>query len=93
MRTTYHDDGDKMVIRYSEDVEPILKYAHEMRAAEIYHSRMGEFAKVLRVPQSVMLDIRTRYGWDYQNKEHWPMVKKILKGPEYAKFRTTNKRF
>jgi hypothetical protein len=91
MRTTYHEEGDKIHLRYSEDVEPILDFCHAKRVSEGEFERMGEFKHTMRVPQTVMLDILIRYGWDYQNKDHWPMVKKILKGPEYAKFRTTNR--
>lgn len=91
MKTTFHDDGDKFHVGYSEDVEPILDYAHAKRVTEGEFEKMGEFKQVMRVPQSVMLDILVKYGWDYMNKDHWPFVMKILRGPEYAKFRTTNK--
>lgn len=88
---TVHEEEDKLHVKYSEDVESLLKYTHEKRAAEGAFERMGEFKHVMRVPMTVMLDIRTKYGWDYQIKDHWPMVKKILTGPEYAMFRTTNR--
>lgn len=92
MKTTYHEEDGKIHLKYSEDVEPILDFAHAKRAAEGEFEKMGEFKHVLRVPETVMLDILIRYGWDYQNPEHWPYVLKILKGPEYAKFRTTNRK-
>lgn len=92
MRVTYHEEDGKILLNYQEDVEDALKYAAAKRAAEGEFERMGEWKQVMRVPQSVMLDIRTKYGWDFMNKDHWPYVKKILTGPEYAKFRTTNKR-
>jgi hypothetical protein len=91
MQTTYHEEGDKIHVKYVEDVEPILDYAHAKRAAEGSCEKMGEFKHVMRVPMSVLLDIRTKYGWDYMVKEHWPLVMKILRGPEYAAFRTTNR--
>jgi hypothetical protein len=91
-RVTYHEEDDKVILRYTQDVEPVLKLNHEQRAAECSASRIGEFHQTMRVPEVVMLDIRVRYGWDYQNPDHWPMVKSILKGPEYAAFRTTNRR-
>lgn len=92
MATTYHEECDKIVLKYEDDVESVLKYTHEKRAAEGEFERMGEFKHVMRVPEVVMLDIRNRYGWDYLNQDHWPMVQKILFGPEYSKFRVTNKR-
>jgi hypothetical protein len=91
MKLTYFEEGDKVHLRYSEDVEPILNFAHAKRAAEGSCERMGEFKQVMRVPESVMLDIKIKYGWDYQDPDHWPLVMKILKGPEYAAFRTTNR--
>jgi hypothetical protein len=91
MRTTYHEEDDKIHVRYSEDVESLLAYTHAKRAAEGEFEKMGEFKHVMRIPASVLLDIRTKYGWDYQDPDHWPLVMKILRGPEYAAFRTTNR--
>ncbi|NUY33292.1 hypothetical protein F0160_22670 [Paraburkholderia sp. JPY303] len=91
MKTTYHEEDNKIHVKYSEDVESLLDYAHAKRVQEGEFEKMGEFKHVMRVPMSVMLDIKIRYGWDYMDKDHWPMVQKILKGPEYAKFRTTNR--
>jgi hypothetical protein len=91
MKTTYHEEDNKVHLKYSEDVEPILDFAHAKRAAEGEFEKMGEFKQVMRVPMSVMLDIKIKYGWDFMDKDHWPMVAKILKGPEYAAFRTTNR--
>jgi hypothetical protein len=90
-RITYHEEDDKMILRYEQDVEPVLKLNHEQRAMEGKCERIGEFKQTMRVPEVVMLQIKFKFGWDYQNPDHWPMVKKILKGPEYAAFRTTNK--
>jgi hypothetical protein len=91
MRTTYHEEDDKIHVRYSEDVESLLAYTHAKRVAEGEFEKMGEFKHVMRIPASVLLDIRTKYGWDYQDPDHWPLVMKILRGPEYAAFRTTNR--
>lgn len=91
-RMTYHEEDEKMIVRYEQDVEAVLKLNHEQRAAECSVSRIGEWHQTMRVPEVVMLDIKFKYGWDYQNPDHWPEVKKILKFPEYAAFRTTNRR-
>ncbi|MEM5294241.1 hypothetical protein VSR82_07845 [Burkholderia sp. JPY481] len=90
-RITYHEEDGKVILNYSQDVETVMKINHEQRAAEGAFQRMGEFKHTLRVPEVIMLEIRIKYGWDYQNPDHWPYVKKILKGPEYAAWRTTNK--
>ncbi|KVP90710.1 hypothetical protein WJ95_09390 [Burkholderia ubonensis] len=90
-RVTYHEEDGKMHVRYEQDVETVLKLNHADRAAEGAFDKRGEFNRVMRVPEVIMLEIRFKYGWDYQNPDHWPMVKKILKGPEYAAFRTTNR--
>lgn len=91
MKTTYHEEDDKIHVKYSEDVQDVLDYAHDKRAAEGEFEKMGEFKQVMRVPMSVLLDIKIKYGWDFMEKDHWPLVMKILRGPEYTKFRTTNK--
>lgn len=92
MRTTYHEEDGNVILNYTQDVEAVLKDAHESRAAEGAFSKTPNMRRTMTVPTVVLLDIRTKYGWDFMNKDHWPMVAKILKGPEYAAFRTTNKR-
>lgn len=91
-RVTYHEEDDNVILHYEQDVSEVLKLNHEQRVAEGSCSRIGEFHQTMRVPEVVLLDIRFRYGWDYMNRDHWPFVKAILKGPEYAAFRTTNRR-
>lgn len=92
MRTQYFEEDGKMHLKYTQDVEGVLKHAHEARAAEGAFEKPRDMRRTMTVPTVILLDIRNRFGWDYMNKEHWPMVAKILKGPEYAAFRTTNKR-
>lgn len=90
-RITYHEEDGKIHLRYTADVEGVIKLNHERRAAEGSCSRIGEFHHIMAVPEVVLLDIKFNYGWDFMNRDHWPMVKKVLKGPEYAAFRTTNR--
>lgn len=92
MRTTYHEEDDKMVVNYAQDVEAVLKHAHEARVAEGAFDKVPDMRRKMTVPLVIMLQIRNQYGWDFMNPDHAPMVMKILKGPEYAAFRTTNKR-
>lgn len=92
MRDSVHEEDGKVHVKYEEDVQSAIDYAHDKRVQEGEFERMGEWKHVMRIPEIVMLDIRNTYGWDYMNPEHWPMVKKLVFGPEYAKFRTTNKR-
>jgi hypothetical protein len=92
MRTTYHEEDGKVFVNYQQDVEAVLKHAHEARAREGAFEKTPDMRRTMSVPTVVLLEIRNRYGWDFMNKDHWPMVAKILKSPEYAAFRTTNKR-
>lgn len=93
MRTAYHEEDDKMIVTYEQDVEAALKYAHECRAAENTAERLPDgMHQTMNVPMVELLKIRNVYGWDFMNKEHWPHVAKILKGPEYAAYRTTKRR-
>ena len=91
MRTAYHEEDGKIHVSYEQDVEGVMKYAHECRAAEGAFEKTPDLRQTMTVPMVVLLKIRNVYGWDFMKKEHWPMVAKILKGPEYAAFRTTNK--
>jgi hypothetical protein len=92
MRTAYHEEDGKIIVSYEQDVETALKYAHECRAAECTVERIPDLHRTMSVPMVELLKIRNTYGWDFMNKDHWPMVAKILKGPEYAAYRTTNRR-
>ncbi|RKP56365.1 hypothetical protein [Pararobbsia silviterrae] len=92
MSTRYHEEDGKVILSYQQDVEAVLKHAHEARVQENTMGRTPDMRRTMTVPTVVLLDIKTRYGWDFMNKDHWPYVAKILKGPEYAAFRTTNKR-
>lgn len=92
MRTQYHEEDGKIILSYTQDVESVLKYAHERRAAEGAFGKTPDMRQTMSVPMVELLKIRNLYGWDFMNKDHWPMVAKILKGPEYAAYRTTNKR-
>ena len=92
MALTYHEEDGKIVLHHSADVEGVMKDCHARRAAEGAFDKTPDMRLAFRVPEVVMLDIRERFGWDYMNPEHWPLVKKVLLGPEYAAFRATNKR-
>ena len=93
MRTTYHEVEDKIILNYEADVEAVIDACQAERAAESHFAKPKDMHKVMTVPEVVMLDIRNRYGWDFMNKDHWPMVKKILTGPEYAQWRVTKRKF
>lgn len=91
-RITYHEEDGNAIVQYSQDVETVMKINHERRVTEGSCSRIGEFHHTFAVPEVIMLEIKFKFGWDYQNPDHWPFVKKILKGPEYAAWRTTNRK-
>lgn len=93
MRTAYHEEDGKIFVSYEQDVEKALQYAHECRATENTAERMPDgLHQTMNVPVVELLKIRNQYGWDFMNKDHWPYVAKILKGPEYAAYRTTNRK-
>lgn len=91
-RTTYHEEDGKVILNYQADVEAVLKHAHDARVQEGAFDKTPDMRRTMTVPTIVLLQIKNKYGWDFMNKDHWPMVAKILKSPEYAAFRTTNKR-
>jgi hypothetical protein len=88
-----HDQhGDGLVLEYREDVQSVLDANARERAESGRFDRKSEFRRTMRVPAIVLLKIREEYGWDYMNPEHWPMVSKLLKSPEYKNFRTVEGR-
>lgn len=88
MRETFIDDGDKFHIKYEEDVSHIIKANHEEMARKSVFDKKRDFHHVMRVPHIVLMEIQRQTGLDFFKPDDAKEIMKILKRPEYAKFRT-----
>lgn len=58
-------EDDKVYEKYIEDVAPVLKYTKAMREETDMHSRRkGDMWHIASLPMSVVIDIKTKHGYD-----------------------------
>lgn len=88
MRTAYHEEDGKIIVSYEQDIEAVLKANHEQRATRSVFDKKGEMHHVMRVPRVVIMKICERTGLDFFKPEDAKEIMKILRGPEFAAFRT-----
>lgn len=87
MQTRYYEEDGKIILKYSEDLETLLKANHEQRAESSVFAKKGDLHHVMRVPQTVLMKIAQETGLDFFNPEDAKQILQILKRPEYAPFR------
>lgn len=100
VRQQYREDADgTMHVSTYQDVEPHLKYAADMRRAE--RERIGRFGKtgvfhqIMSPPNNAFLEVAAKLGipaGQMFHSENMKRIVKALKSPEYAHFRTTERR-
>jgi hypothetical protein len=88
MKTTYHEEEGKIILNYQEDLEALLKANHEQRQARSRLDKKADLHHVMRVPQVILMKIMQETGLDFFKPEDAKLILEILKGPEYAAFRT-----
>jgi len=85
-------EGNTLVNTY-QDVEPVMEYCANLRRAD--HEDRGSFGKrgelhrTMSVPMNIIMQICNDHGLDFFNPEHSKAILRILKGPDYAAFRTS----
>lgn len=96
-RTTYHEQGDQVLINTYQDVEPHLEYAAKLRRADRERGRFakkGDFRHAMSVPFNVILVAGQALGIAnadiLSNKDCADRIWKELQSPKYAKFRTVD---
>ena len=97
---TYHEDADGTVhVRTAQDVEPHLEYCAKVRRAEREtlgrFGRTGDLHRKMSVPFNVILAVAQRLGiadGDVFDREYSKRIYAELQGPEFAYFRTTDRR-
>ncbi len=84
---------DKMLITETQDVSAILEHNQTLRNNEDYSKRgiKDDMWHYARVPLTVMMDIKTRFGVDLMAKKvDWKSAFKII-NREYPYLKTTTK--
>ena len=85
----YDETEDRTILRYEEDVEPLLDRNKEL---ENHHSSgpMGEMCHVASIPVSVQLKWFVDKGVDVLNPDHKQAVAKLLDDPEWRYLKCRN---
>jgi hypothetical protein len=92
--TTYFDYSDeRVVITHTQDVTPILKMAHYWtnKESKTDYGIKNDMWHYARVPNIIILEMKTKHGVDFFDKNDKPRVFHLL-NTEYARFKTTHKR-
>lgn len=92
LTTTAYEDG-RNVIKYEQDVSAHFDVAAELRADTDRWKRgvKDSFAHAAFVPDLVIVDMLTRFGVDFYDKDQRKRVLQLLE-TEYPKCKTTDKR-
>lgn len=93
LATTAFEDG-RNVIKYEQDVSGHWDMNAEYRATGDGRWRKGvkeSFAHAAFVPDIVILDMKTRFGVDFYDKNQQKRVLQLIE-TEYPKCKTVNKR-
>lgn len=83
-----HEEDNKVILSYHQDVEEHLKIAHHERTLDSRVQKKHEFRKVLTVPFNIIQTIANETGLDFFNPDDAKEFYKILASPKYAAFRT-----
>jgi len=92
--TTYHKEGDKVHIKTTEDVSPILA----LNAIDRNHSEQrGSYRKVASIPKTVWMMWREQLKAQGKNPDPWhvenrPWLMATLNNRDWLKLRTNEDR-
>lgn len=96
---TAHEQGDSLVLNYTQDVEPILDIAARERRVDHEErsdfGRRGEFRRTMTVPITIIMAVGKRLGipaGELFDSAQSKRIMRELKGPEFKLFRTVNDR-
>jgi hypothetical protein len=88
------ENDEKVTLKYTQDVSAALKSAEDARREDRERGafqKSHDMKRTFCVPFGVLMDIQARTGLDFFKQDDAKAIVKILKGPDYAKFRTTDK--
>jgi hypothetical protein len=85
------EDG-KIVVRHTQDVEPILRENAILREMTDGYSPSKDLLHIASIPEIVLEKWYREEGLCLLDRNHWPAIMKKLRSSEYAYLRTSNKR-
>lgn len=89
------NEGEKgFAVKQSQDAEQIVRFNKAMQQCpELRQQAMKEDSLVhfARVPLTVLLEWKIRYGIDWNRKEDLPKIEKLLNSNEYRDLRSCPK--
>lgn len=87
----YDQHSEQMVLTHEQNVEGILEFAHGKTLGNSTAKGIkGDMWHYARVPNSIIIEMKTKHGVDFFNKEHSKKMFALL-NTEYARFKTTAK--
>ena len=88
LTSTAFEDG-RNVVKYEQDVEKHFDFAAELRTTDRWKQGVKEsFAHAAFVPDIVILDMLTRFGVNFYDKDQSKRVLQLIE-TEYPKCKTT----
>lgn len=85
----YDEDGDALVVRYSDDVEATLASNKAAQAAFTGFDRREVFHKVAEIPAIMIVKWLTEEGLNFYKKEDFDLIiKRKLNNPDYQFLKT-----
>ena len=92
LRTTYHEQDDKVLIHTYQDVEPHLEYAKACRRVDAEDrgrfGKRGDLRRTMSIPMVIIQEICAKHGLNFYEKEDAKKILSIAKR-DYPAFKTT----
>ena len=82
----YDHEGDTVIVKSSQDISSIIKGNLEAQNDKSM-TRGVDMRHVARIP-FVVIEQWKKQGIDFNKKEDWPKIKKMLNDPDLRYFRT-----
>jgi hypothetical protein len=89
---TYHEEDGNIILKYQADVEALLKRNADLRALRGTTEARGAMHHIMTIDQVTLQDVCSKYKLDFFNEDDAKVILKILQGPDYQKFRTTDRK-
>jgi len=90
----YYDHSNrKTYLKQVQDCEDIIEYnkAKQNTHNSSRYVDKGDYYHFARVPNTVLLEWKTKYNLDYNKKEDLPKIEKLLMSNEYKYLRTVDR--
>lgn len=93
-KEVFEGDGNgKFKIQTVQDCSSIIKFNKACQNEPLLKQRgiKSDYYHFARVPNTVLMEWKTKYGIDWNKKEDLPRIEKLLSSPDYKYLRTVNR--